>query len=457
MAPIETVTVTETSVDELRTCAIEAYLYAYPLTSIEITRRAATRPDAEQPLRGLVDFAISGAPMNRLARVPILPDPSFTDVVRPNVDTLYTMMFFDVAAEPLLVSVPDMGERYHLFQVMEAWTEVVASPGTRTLPDAHGFRFALLGPAWTGELPEDVIAVRLGTDGGWMVGRIQVDGEDDLPAVRAIQQQVRVEPLSALTGADPGHRTPFPTPAVPGDLTVSEHLHSLTAQGFWDLFAGSLSHDQPRAADAEFLARMEPFGWSPTERFDLAALPATQQRVWQEAWTAAVELVETATVGEEIDGWQFSREGIGSYGTDYRTRAVVAYHGLGANLPQDAVYPLTMDTGTGEPLDAANSYVLHLPTPPPVDAFWSLTMYDEAGFFVENDLDRYALRGEQVQAGTDGSVELHLRPTDPGGDLTTNWLPAPESGPFNVMLRLYHPQQEVLDGTWEPTGVRLTP
>ncbi|WP_394618611.1 DUF1254 domain-containing protein [Lentzea sp. JNUCC 0626] len=393
--------------------ALNAYLYTYPLVSVEVTRRG------------------SGLPANQLAHMPVVPDASFTDVVRPNVDTLYTSMFFDASAGPVIVTVPDMSERYHLFQLMDAWTNVGGSPGTRTI-DADGYRFAIAGPSWRGTVPSGVHLYRLPTDTGWMLGRIQLDGPDDLAAVRSLQQQITVE-------------APAAAQAKP---TVPEVIESLTAQQYWDLYYASASHDQPRPQDKKFLREMKRHGWSPGDPVDLTKMPDA----WSSAWPKALASLGDELGGTPVNGWTTLLDGIGEYGTDYPRRAIVARHLLAANLPQDAVYPGTSVDSDERQLTGGNSYVLRFPADrlPPAHAFWSLTAYNAEGYLIDNPADRYAVRGEQLVPNADGSVDIHLQPAGTG----PNWLPTPESGEFSLVLRLYWPGQQVLDGNWHPPAVQ---
>ncbi|MGI5498934.1 DUF1254 domain-containing protein [Lentzea sp. CA-135723] len=393
--------------------AVNAYLYTYPLVSVEVTKRG------------------SGLPANQLAHLPVVPDASFTDVVRPNVDTLYTSMFFDASAGPVTVTVPDMHDRYHLFQLMDAWTNVEGSPGTRTI-DSPGYRFAIAGPNWRGTLPPDVHVYRMPTDTGWMLGRIQLNGPDDLDTVRALQQQITV-----TAAATPQQRD-----------TVPEVIHNLTAQQYWDLYYSSASHDQPRPQDRKFLREMKRHGWSPGTPVDLTKMPAE----WESAWPKVLAALDTGLGGTTVNGWTTLRDGIGEYGTDYQARAIFARHLLAANLPQDAVYPSTFVDADGQQLVGENSYVLHFPAGqlPPVNAFWSLTAYNAQGYLIDNPADRYAVRGEQLVRNVDGSIDIHLRPDEQ----PQNWLPTPASGEFNLVLRLYWPDQQVLDGQWHPPAVQ---
>jgi hypothetical protein len=164
----------------------------------------------------------------------------------------------------------------------------------------------------------------------------------------------------------------------------------------------------------------------------------------------------TGRVGEEVNGWQINRQTMGVYGNDYLKRAFVAMVGLGANLPEDAIYPLAVKDADGQPLTGANSYVLHFNKGelPPVEAFWSVTMYDAQGFPVPNSLNRYALGDrDSLRFNADGSLDIYIQHEKPGAADESNWLPAPE-GAMGVTMRLYAPRENVLDGSWNPPAIR---
>ncbi|MGW4530658.1 DUF1254 domain-containing protein [Nocardia sp. NPDC004340] len=431
--------------------AVNAYVYTYPLVSVEVTRRQQTNVPAPDPSKGV-------APMNQLAPLAFLPDASFKNVVRPNVDTLYTSMLFDVSTEPVVVSVPPMGDRYHLFPLLDMWTNVDASPGTRTIDDAgKGYEFAIVGPNWKGELPAGVREYRLPTDAGWMIGRIQVNGADDVPNVIAIQNKLTAVPLSA-------HGKPYTPPQNtdihpdwPAKQPVADYIHKLSPQEYWDLYYSALSHTQTRPDDKAILKQLADIGWSPDKKLDLATLPSTERAQWEQAFSTALSKIEADISNQPVNGWKTARKDIGDYGTHYGVRAVIAYAGLGANLPQDALYPGAHVDAKNQPLDSAHNYVLHFPADqiPPVHGFWSVTMYDGKGFFVENPINRYAVRGELLSKNPDGSVDIYIQREKPEPAKESNWLPAPESGNFNLMLRTYWPDEKIIDGTWNPPAVTI--
>ncbi len=439
------------SITTLADAAEKAYAYTYPLVSVEVTRRQSTNVAAPDPALGAV-------PMNQLGSLHLVPDAKFTAVVRPNVDTLYTSMFFDVAKEPLVVNVPDMGGRYHVFSIMDMWTDVDASAGPRTLGNVHGYQFALVGPRWHGAVPPGVHEYRLPTDAGWMLGRIQLNGRDDVPNVVAIQNRLSVVPLSAYrTRYTPPLNTDL-HPDWPSHQIVADYIRHLTPQQYWDLYYASLSHDQPRPGDQPLLAQLAKFGWTPDHGLDLARLSATDRNVWKSAWSTAISKIEVDLSAAPINGWRIERAHIGDYGSDYTTRAVVARNLLGANLPQDAIYPATRIDANGNQLRSDNTYILHFEANqiPPVHGFWSLTLYNQRGFFVDNPISRYAVRGEQLAKNPDGSIDIYIQQKNPGPPKESNWLPTPTSGEFNLMLRTYWPDDAVVDGSWNPSPVSVS-
>ena len=179
-----------------------------------------------------------------------------------------------------------------------------------------------------------------------------------------------------------------------------------------------------------------------------------------EAKTAALQNIKTRflKIGVISSGWRTNLTAIGTYGTDYLSRAGIAYAGLGANTIEDAVYPTAITDADGKPFSSDNRYILHFNANevPPVRGFWSLTMYNDKQFFAANPIDRYAIGDrDKLAFNPDGSLDLFIQRDSPGKDKEANWLPAPASGAFTMNLRLYWPKPEVLDGSWTPPGVKL--
>ncbi|MBM7060268.1 DUF1254 domain-containing protein [Pseudomonas sp. UL073] len=435
------------SADEAKEIAREAYVYAYPLVLMKVTKNVAT--NVEHPA-GLM------APVNQLAHARAFPDPNFTVVVRPNADTLYSALSFDVSQEPLLVEIPDSAGRYYLMPWLDAWTDVFAAPGTRTTGNAAQ-RFAIVGPKWQGSLPAGITEYRSPTAAGLLIGRVQTNGAADYQAVHAFQNAIRAYPLSA-------HGTDYVAPKGRVNPTQDrtappEQVDKMSAAAFFELFAELMKDNPPHANDYPMLDRLKRIGIVPGRDFAYAAAPQIVQDALNAAPAVALPQIKAAfrSSGIAANGWRTNMTAIGTYGADYLHRAGVAYAGLGANVIEDAIYPTVFADAEGQPLRSDQRYVLRFTKEqlPPVRAFWSLTLYDERQLFTANPINRYAIGDrDPLQFGADGSLELYIQRESPGKDKESNWLPAPAKGPFSMNLRLYWPQAEALDGRWLPQPVK---
>ncbi|WP_431896205.1 DUF1254 domain-containing protein [Nonomuraea sp. bgisy101] len=430
--------------------AVQAYIYGYPLVLMETTRQFLT--NVEEP-----DPVTLRAPVNQFAKANALPDPGFKQVVSPNLDTLYTSAWLDLAQEPMVLHLPDTRGRYYLMPMLDAWTNVFASPGTRTTGTGEG-DFAITGPNWNGTLPDGVEQLTSPTDTVWIIGRTQLDGPSDLPAVAELVDQYTLQPLSAYGR---GAYTPPAGKVDPGIAMASppRQVEQMDAQTFFSQLAAAMRTDSPTAADKPMAVTLAQLNIQPGQPFDINAVDSTTAQALHAAVPAAQEQIKAAVaaIGENVNGWQVATN-LGSYGTDYLRRAAIAWQGLGANLPQDAIYPIAFVDGQGQPLNGANNYTIHFPAGqlPPANAFWSLTMYDPTGFLVDNPINRYEIgHVAKPTADPDGSVDLYIQHDAPS-DMQPNWLPAPAGG-FNLILRMYWPEQSVVDGTWAPPPVTKTP
>jgi hypothetical protein len=427
----------------LEETAVEAYVYGYPLVLMEVTRRIATNVETPQ------DFL---APVNQLGQARVFPDHTFRDVVRPNVDTLYSTLFFDVADEPLILSMPDTNGRYYMLPMLDMWTEVFAAPGSRTT-GTEATQFAICGPDWKGRLPNDVIPIRAPTNQGWMIGRILTNGPSDIKAVRAIQDQMRITPLSARDRA-PKHRAHTVDTSLDMLTPPPVQVAEMSAKEFFETFAELMRTNPPHEIDWNIVQRMRSLGIEVGRELDFDGLPSDARLALEAAPAQASRLISGYRNMEFVDGWTTAVEGMGSYGASYLRRAYVAYIGLGANLPEDAVYPLALADVNGRPFDGSNQYVLHFDEQPPVNGFWSLTIYDSDGYLVDNPVNRYALGDRNpLQVNDDGSIDIYIQQDPPDRDHEANWLPAPPDA-FNLVLRLYDPRLEILTSEWQAPGVR---
>jgi hypothetical protein len=396
------------------------------------------------------------APTNQLAHSREFPDHTFNTVVSPNADTLYSSAWLDLAAGPMVLSVPEMGKRYYLMQLMDAWSNTFDCPGTRTTGNGKG-EFAIVGPNWKGELPAGVKEIRSPTNMVWLLGRTQTNGKEDYEAVHAVQQQYKLTPLVAR-GKD--YSPPDNVP-VAADVDVNtpplEQVLKLDAATFFGRLNALMKDNPPAPADAGLMRRLERIGIAPGKPFDLKAFdPAVAKRL-ELTHDVAKTYLTAATKRPQsrgLNGWETLRN-VGRYDTNYLLRAGVATVMLGVNLPEDALYPRVRVDGEGRPLTGANRYTIrfrkgHLP---PVGAFWSVTMYDSKQRFIANPIGRYAIGDrDRLKFDDDGSLTLYVQRESPGADKESNWLPAPEDE-FNLFMRLYWPKKEALDGTWKPPAV----
>ncbi|MFT3779126.1 MAG: DUF1254 domain-containing protein [Ottowia sp.] len=439
--------------DEAYEVGVEAYTYAYPLVLMEMTNRVTTnvaRPDS----------ASLRAPYNQLVHATAFPDADFKDVVRANADTLYSMVRYDVSQEPLIVTVPDAGGRYFSLTLMDMWTDAYASVGTRTTGTATG-HFAIAVPGWRGALPAGVRRIDSPTPHGWLTGRIQTNGAADYATVHRLQSGMQAVPLSVFGQAwtPPAGRV---DPSIDMATPPVEQVKQLGPGAYFALAAELLGKHPPHAADYAVLLRMERLGLVPGQRFDLARADAAVQRALERAAPDAFQSFVGRGRSRYVprNGWNMAVARIGSYGEDYLLRAFIAFAGLGALPPEEAIYPSGFMDVEGRPLDgAAHRYVLHFGKDeiPPAKAFWSLSMYGADQFFAANPIGRYAIGDrDPLRYNADGSLDLYIQHESPGQDKEANWLPAP-AGPFSMNLRLYLPRPEVTDGRWLPPGLARLP
>jgi hypothetical protein len=429
--------------------ATDAYIYGYPLVTMEVTRRVITNVPSVQGTRG---------PMGQFIKLRQYPDASFRDVTAPNADTLYTTAWIDVGKKPWVLSIPDMKDRYFLVPMLDGWTNVFQVPGKRTT-GTGAQTYAITGPGWKGSLLPGVKKYKSPTSMVWILGRIYCTGTpEDYAAVHALQDQFNLVPLSS-------YGKPFTPPAGAVDpsidmkTAVREQVNRMDAVSYFTLLAQLMKANPPAAADAPELAKFAKIGLIAGKDFDANKLDADfVKRIPQVAFDRIMLQFKVGKSIKNINGWMFDSEA-GVYGTDYLNRAFVTAIGLGANRIQDAVYPTSLKDAEGKAYNGANKYVVHFPKGqlPPVRGFWSITMYDANYFFVANPINRYSISARQnLKANSDGSVDLYIQNQSPGTDKESNWLPAPKDK-FILMLRMYWPSEKsptIINGSWKPPAVK---
>jgi hypothetical protein len=434
--------------EEAHAIGVDAYIYFYPLLSMDITRKQFTNIEPGKEF--------GKGPMNMFVSVPQYPPADFKGVVRSNFDTLYSIAWLDLSKEPLVIAAPNTDGRFYLLPMLDMWTDVFASPGWRTTGTEAG-QFLVTPPGWTGAVPAGMSHLPAPTPFVWVIGRTKTDGAEDYAAVHKIQAGYTVTPLSRL-GKEPEAVTVKVDPAVDMKTPPKIQVDSMSAADYFTYAAELLKVNPPHSTDQPMLAQIKRLGIEVGKSFNMDALDPQIQAALQKVPKDAQALMtwKVPTLAREVNGWSMNTDTMGVYGNYYLKRAIVTQVGLGANLPEDAIYPLNIGDSNGKPLDGANKYVLHFSKgeTPPVNAFWSITLYDPQGFQVGNSLNRFAVSSWMpFKHNADGSLDLYFQNESPGKDLEANWLPAPK-GSFNLTMRLYGPKAEALNGKWNPPAIK---
>ena len=295
--------------------------------------------------------------MNTFANLPAFPPADLKVVVRPNFDTLYSSAWLDLTKEPMIVSVPDTHGRYYLLPMLDMWTDVFASPGWRTTGTQAG-DYAVVPPGWSGSLPAGVVRIDAPTPYVWIIGRTKTDGPADYDAVHKIQAGFKITPLRA------GARRSQPVvgtvdPGVDMKTPPKIAVDTMPAGKFFAYAAEILKLQPPHVTDQPILAQMQRIGIERGKSFDLDKVDPAIKAALETAPEDALKLMawKVASLARVANGWSMNTDTMGVYGNYYLKRAIVTQLGLGANLPEDAIYPLNLADETGKPLDGANAYV----------------------------------------------------------------------------------------------------
>lgn len=457
-SPLTAKQVTKVSEEEAHSIGVQAYLYFYSLITMDVTRKQLTNVEPGK--------TSIGGPMNMFNNIGAFPTSDMRVVVRPNFDTLYSSAWLDLTKEPMIVSAPDTGGRYYLLPMLDMWTDVFASPGWRTTGTKEG-NFIIVPPGWRPDLkdrlieefklPKDTQRIDAPTPYVWIIGRTKTDGPQDYEAVHKIQSGFKVTPLSRF-GKAPEPVQVRIDPNVDMKTPPKIQVDTMPAGKYFAYAAELLKLHPPHITDEPIIALMKRISIEPGKSFDIDKVDPAIKKALESVPEAAQKLMEwkLPTIARVVNGWSMNTDTMGVYGNYYLKRAIVSQEGLGANLPEDAIYPLNLGDETGKPLDGANKYTIHFDKGflPPVNAFWSITLYDQDGYQVANSLNRFAVSSWMpFKYNPDGSLDLHFQNENPGKDKEQNWLPAPK-GPFNLTMRLYAPKQEVLVGKWNPPAVK---
>jgi len=439
----------ELTAEEISTIVAEAYIYAFPML-MGYRYGYATFLQPASP-------AYAGPPNAGPYGEAVTLDHTFKDVITPNADTPYSFALVDLRTGPLVLTVPEVSDRYYVMQFEDllGYNELfIGSRATGSSPGSH----LLVGPRWEGELPDGFASTfRFETDLVFLIGRSQLLGPDDQPDLANVMAQYRLEPLEVHRGRDAPALESFDWPRWDDEASRDER------------FIGYLNtllsfYDPPHTDEAEMFGRFASVGIGRGLPFDADGLSVeTRAAVAEGVTSARVAMAKAAeSLGEEVNGWR-SMDPFGGrafYGDDYMKRAAAAMIGWGGNDQIEAHYPIARGDVDGNPLDGNAKYQVTFATLPPVNAFWSVTMYDTsydgtAGYMIENPINRYLINAttEGLVDNDEGALTItmqHDEPTDPIE--RANWLPTP-SGSFYIALRMYWPKPEALDGTWNPPPV----
>lgn len=429
----------------------KAYIYAYPLVLMHMTKEAMTATP--------YPTGHGAAPINQFDHIATFPTPKTKTVVRPNMDTLYSVAWLDLSKGAHILSIPKMEDRYYIFQILDAWTEVIANPGTRTT-GKEAQTYLLVGPNETEQLPADIKKIMSPTNLVWIIGRVQTNGTKDITHVNKLQKEFTLRPLS--NSGKPlslGKPQTFSVEDFVPQRVPAEEIFGIDAEVFFPLFAKLLKENPPHQEDAALIADLKKIGL--TEPINLSDKNSHTPLIkgLRRAVRDAQEMIKTTAhqTSGVVNGWKTESKNIGTYGVEYLARARTAYLFLGANKPEDALYPTTFIDQNGNFLRGENCYKIHFKKDelPPVNAFWSITLYGPDNFLVENRINRFALGDrDPLVFNRDGSLDIYIQHDSPGKNNESNWLPAPKKT-FNLSARLYWPKESALIGTWHMPPVTL--
>lgn len=434
--------------EQARAIAKEAYIYGVPLLDqYRVTFAfsiAKGNPEYKGPFNSILN----------IARVYTPDDKAF---VSPNADTPYTFVAIDLRTEPMVLTVPEVEKgRYYSFQFMDMYTYNFAYVGSRTTGNGAG-SFLIAGPYWHGETPTGIKKViRAETETVSGVGRTQLFGPDDIENVKKIQSGYKLQPLSQFFGKPAPPAAPevnWIRPLMPEDQKTDPQ--------FFNVLSFLLQFCPAPPEETQLRARFASIGIVPGKSIDLASLSPEIKQALVDGMADGqreIDLQRTQLLAKKAPLWG-TRE---SEHDDFTLRAVGAQVALGANSPEEAIYVIYQPDASGEPFEGTHRYTVHFPKgqEPPVNAFWSLTMYDLPGqFLVANPINRYLINSPMLpnlKRDADGGITLYIQSDPPPPPLEPNWLPAP-TGPFMMALRLYWPKAAVIDGRWEAPAIHRTP
>ena len=421
----------------------DAYIFSFPLIIMDATKKAGTNT---------VKPTDKKAPVNQFLHAKTLATAKFREVVTPNVDTVYSQLFIDLSQDAVVIHKP-ASERFLALEVMNAWSDCVTVLGTGGDTDAER-TYILTGPDFNGSIPDGMTQVKMSTSMGWILGRTVCFGEDDLPNVYALQEKLTAKTLTAyLTNSDMPdgvHNEEYDS------LVPVTYSLSLGAKEFFDRVNELLETNPGYPEDEEMLAKISSIGVGKGLKFDETILGENSSAKWESMKeTVRAELRESVKKYMVKNGaFQNYGEPIARFGTAYDYRTMIAIAAFGANPVDVAIYPRAETDDEGNTLTGKNSYVLHFEKDalPPVKekGFWSITVYGDDNFLIDNELNRYCINDRsEVTFNADGTLDIYLQAARPENDArVSNWLPTGSEG-FHLYMRIYLPEESAINGTWK--------
>lgn len=442
---------------EAQQIAAAAYVYGYPLVFIDIWKDHQTAVPSPDLARGV-------APVNQLVRLyQVKPTrgPTNNPYTFPPLDFVGIPAWLNLTNEPMVLSLPAANGRYYVVQLTDAWMDDFASLGPRTTGNGSG-NFAFVGPSWSGTLPSNVITVQTPTNTIWISMRTLQNGTGD-PAAVAFLDNVTLTPLSAWgMNYTPPSTVPVTSVITADPLAPASYaqISNMTPDVFYGRMAMLMASNPPHNADKSVVDQIVRIGIAPGMPFNWSGLNTSMRKAIIQGYQDGISQVNAAAAKwpgvSVVNGWKMTYNA-GTYGTNYTLRAGMANASPLYNLPQDALYLQSKTNATGVPYSGADNYVLHFASnsTPPVNAFWSITLYDKNGRPVPNPINRYEISPHigNLAYNPDGSLDIYIQNVSPVASKESNWLPAP-SDEFQFVLRLYWPQEAALNGSWVPPAFK---
>ena len=431
---------------DINEIAVEGYTFLYPLVMMEVTRRHISSTDRRSEEQKASNLFIHNHEM---------ASDKWRAVARSNIDTLFSSAWIDLSEGPATITLPPAGDRYHMFQMLDMWTDTYAVVGSRTIGQ-NGGTVTLVGPAHahTHQSTAHDIVIHCPTPTTWIIGRSYAQNGPDL--------QDAIQFVDAIVGTSEFAQKFSNSVAYPGDESAKippvTKVRNLSGQEFFEFASRILRREGIRNTDGSIALRLRALGFVAGEQFDVSGQSEQVQTAISEAPRIFNERIRKTlnNRGPAINGWSTTQADIGTYGNSYVLRAAVALIGLAANPTVDAVYIAAHFDANNDKLEGSRSYVIHFDKDefPPANAFWSLTAYDHEGFMISNPLNRFGIRSrDAVEYNEDGSLDIYFAPACPPQAPESNWIPS-IAGSVALQMRLYSPAEAYLNGTWKPPVIQ---